>query len=50
VLNVVCGVARVPMDGVIRGVTPFLFAETIIMFAMTLFPALVMVPASWFSR
>jgi TRAP-type transport system large permease protein len=48
VLNVVCGVARVPMDGVIRGVWPFLFAETIIMLAMTLFPALVTVPASWF--
>ena len=27
VLNVVCGVARVPMDGVIRGVWPFLFAD-----------------------
>jgi len=50
VLNVVCGVARVPMDGVIRGVMPFLIAETIIMFAMTLFPALVTVPASWFIR
>ena len=48
VLNVVCGVARVPMDGVIRGVMPFLLAETIIMFAMTLFPALVTVPAAWF--
>lgn len=48
VLNVVCGVARVPMDGVIRGVMPFLFAQTLIMFVMTLFPALVMVPASWF--
>jgi tripartite ATP-independent transporter DctM subunit len=48
VLNVVCGVARVPMDGVIRGVLPFLVAETAVMFVMTLFPALVTVPASWF--
>jgi tripartite ATP-independent transporter DctM subunit len=48
VLNVVCGVARVPMDGVIRGVIPFLVAEILIMFVMTLFPALVTVPASWF--
>ncbi len=48
VLNVVCGVARVPMDGVIRGVVPFLAAETAILFLMTLFPALVTVPASWF--
>jgi tripartite ATP-independent transporter DctM subunit len=48
VLNVVCGVARVPMDGVIRGVTPFLVAEILIMFVMTVFPSLVTVPASWF--
>jgi len=48
VLNVVCGVARAPMDGVIRGVTPFLVAEILIMFVMTVFPSLVTVPASWF--
>jgi TRAP-type transport system large permease protein len=48
VLNVVCGVGRVPMAGVIRGVMPFLIAETIVMFVMTAFPALVIVPASWF--
>jgi tripartite ATP-independent transporter DctM subunit len=48
VLNVVCGVARVPMAGVIRGVMPFLIAETVVMFVMTVFPALVTVPASWF--
>jgi tripartite ATP-independent transporter DctM subunit len=48
VLNVVCGVARVPMDGVIRGVMPFLIAEVAVMFLMTAFPALVTVPAAWF--
>jgi tripartite ATP-independent transporter DctM subunit len=48
VLNVVCGVAKVPMDGVIRGVTPFLLAQVAIMFVMTFFPGLVTVPASWF--
>jgi tripartite ATP-independent transporter DctM subunit len=48
VLNVVCGVAKVPMDGVIKGVTPFLFAQVAIMFVMTLFPSLVTVPAAWF--
>jgi len=36
------------MDGVIRGVTPFLVAEILIMFVMTVFPSLVTVPASWF--
>jgi TRAP-type transport system large permease protein len=48
VLNVVCGVAKVPMDGVIRGVTPFLLAQVAILFLMTLFPALVTAPAAWF--
>jgi len=48
VLNVVCGVAKVPMDGVIRGVMPFLLAQVAIMFVMTLFPSLVTVPAAWF--
>jgi len=48
VLNVVCGVAKVPMDGVIKGVTPFLLAQVAVMFLMTLFPSLVTVPASWF--
>jgi TRAP-type C4-dicarboxylate transport system permease large subunit len=36
------------MDGVIKGVMPFLLAQTITMFLMVLFPALVMVPAAWF--
>jgi len=48
VLNVVCGVAKIPMDGVIKGVTPFLLAQVAIMFLMTFFPWLVTVPASWF--
>jgi TRAP-type C4-dicarboxylate transport system permease large subunit len=48
VLNVVCGVAKVPMDGVIRGVTPFLLAQVVIMLLMTLFPVLVTGPAAWF--
>jgi tripartite ATP-independent transporter DctM subunit len=48
VLNVVCGVARVPMDGVIRGVMPFLLAQVAVMFLMTVFPELVTVPAAWF--
>jgi len=38
----------VPMAGVIRGVAPFLVAEVVVMLIMTVFPALVTVPASWF--
>ncbi|MCP3396010.1 MULTISPECIES: TRAP transporter large permease [unclassified Bradyrhizobium] len=49
VLNVVCGVARVPMTLVIRGVMPFLIAQTIAMFVLILFPQLVTVPLAWLS-
>lgn len=47
VLNVVSGVARVPMGRVIVGVMPFLIAHLIVMFALVLFPQLVMVPLAW---
>ncbi len=47
VLNVVCGVARIDMDTATRGVWPFLVAETIVLFLLVLFPALVLVPLAW---
>ena len=48
VLNVVSGVARVNLDSVIKGMLPFLLAETAVMFLLVFFPALVTVPARWF--
>ena len=48
VLNTVAGVGKVSMDAVTRGVIPFMIAQFIVMFAMVLFPQLVMVPAHWF--
>ena len=48
VLNVVSSVARVNLDTVIKGMLPFLVAETLLMFLFVLFPALVTVPARWF--
>ena len=48
VLNVVSSVARVNLDSVIKGMFPFLIAETLVMFLLVLFPQLVMVPARWF--
>jgi TRAP-type transport system large permease protein len=48
VLNTVAGVGRISMDVVTKGVIPFMIAEFIIMFAMVLFPKLVLVPAHWF--
>ena len=48
VLNVVSSVARVNLDTVIKGMWPFLVAETLVMFLLVLFPALVIIPAHWF--
>ena len=45
VLNTVAGVGRVGMDAVTRGVVPFMIAQSLIMFALVLFPKLVMIPA-----
>ncbi|MDJ1159170.1 TRAP transporter large permease subunit [Chelatococcus sp. SYSU_G07232] len=47
VLNVVSGVARVPMGAVIRGVNPFLIAQTIVLFLLILFPEFVTGPLAW---
>jgi tripartite ATP-independent transporter DctM subunit len=47
VLNVACGIARVPMGAVIRGVAPFLIAETAVMFLLIFFPSIVLVPLAW---
>jgi TRAP-type transport system large permease protein len=47
VLNVVCGVGRIPMHDVIRGVMPFLLSQVVVMGALIAFPSLVMVPLKW---
>ena len=49
VLNVVAGVARIPMASLIRAVWPFMWAELVVLFLMVLFPQLVTVPAKWFA-
>lgn len=47
VLNVVSGVARVPLGKVIGGVSPFFLAHVGVMFLLVLFPELVLVPLRW---
>jgi tripartite ATP-independent transporter DctM subunit len=47
VLNVVCGVGRIPMHDVIRGVMPFLISQVVVMGTLIAFPSLVMVPLKW---
>ncbi len=48
VLNVVAGVARLKLDEVVKGVWPFLLAQTILLLLFVLFPHLIPVPASLF--
>ena len=47
VLNIVAGVSKESLNTVIKGVWPFLLAETLLMFLLVLFPSLVLVPAKW---
>src|SRR5947199_706948 len=49
VLNVVCGVSRISMEDIIKGVWPFMIAQLDVLLLMVLFPALVTVPAKWFA-
>lgn len=47
VLNVVCGVARIRMEEIIRGVWPYLIAYTALLGLFVLVPELITVPAGW---
>ena len=49
VLNVVCGVAKVKMDDIIKGVWPFMIAQLVVLALLIIFPWLVTGPARWFS-
>ena len=49
VLNVVCGVAKIKMDDLIKGVWPFMIAQLLVLALLILFPARVIVPARWFA-
>lgn len=50
VLNVVCGVGKVTMDDAFKGVMPFLIAELTVLFALVIFPDIVMIPLKFFMR
>ncbi|CAA0107439.1 Sialic acid TRAP transporter large permease protein SiaM [Starkeya nomas] len=47
VLNVVCGVGRVSMEGIIRGVWPYVVAYTALIGLFVVFPEIITVPAGW---
>lgn len=48
VLNVVCAIGNISMDRVIRGVMPFLVAQTLVLALLVIFPWLVTGPARFF--
>lgn len=47
VLNVVSGVARVPLGRVVWGVLPFLLAYSLLLVLFVIFPGLITVPMHW---
>ncbi|WP_274626534.1 TRAP transporter large permease subunit [Arvimicrobium flavum] len=47
VLNVVCGVGKVSMDKVLKGIWPFLLAQSLVVVLLILFPSLVIEPLQW---
>lgn len=47
VLNVICGVGRVPMSVAVRGVVPFLLAYAVLLGLFIIFPQLITVPAKF---
>lgn len=47
VLNVVCGVGRIPMHEVIKGVMPFLLSQVVVLGFLIAFPELVLTPLKW---
>jgi TRAP-type C4-dicarboxylate transport system permease large subunit len=50
VLNVICGVSKLNMEELMKGVMPFLIAEVIVLLLLVLFPQLVTVPLAWLGR
>ncbi|MEW9671571.1 TRAP transporter large permease [Ammoniphilus sp. 3BR4] len=47
VLNVACGVGKIGMEDIMKGIWPFLLVEVIILFLLILFPSIVTVPLGW---
>jgi tripartite ATP-independent transporter DctM subunit len=48
VLNVVCGVGRVPMSTAVRGAWPFILAYLALLGLFIAFPSIIIVPMKWF--
>ena len=49
VLNVACGVGKIDMVNIMKGIWPFLLVEVLVLALLILFPSLVTVPLEWLS-
>lgn len=49
VLNVICGISKISMEDLMKGIWPFLLVEVIILILLIIFPSLVLVPMGWFT-
>ncbi|MFN7051466.1 MAG: TRAP transporter large permease subunit, partial [Gemmobacter sp.] len=45
VLNVICGVGKVPLSVAVRGISPFLASYVVLLSLFIIFPELITVPA-----
>lgn len=48
VLNVVCGVGRVPMSSAVKGAWPFIVAYMLLLAVFVAFPGIIITPMNWF--
>jgi TRAP-type C4-dicarboxylate transport system permease large subunit len=48
VLNVVCGVGRVPMSAAVRGSWPFILAYLVLLVLFVVFPDIIIMPMKFF--
>ncbi|MGG0409985.1 TRAP transporter large permease [Peribacillus simplex] len=49
VLNVMCGISKISMEDIMKGIWPFLLVEVIVLILLIMFPSLVLVPLEWFT-
>ncbi|WP_134701296.1 TRAP transporter large permease subunit [Ammoniphilus sp. YIM 78166] len=47
VLNVACGVGKIGMEDILKGIWPFLLVHVMVLVLLILFPQLVLVPLKW---
>ncbi|MDQ0219471.1 TRAP transporter large permease subunit [Peribacillus cavernae] len=47
VLNVMCGISKISMEDMMKGVWPFLLVEIIVLVLLIVFPSIVTVPLEW---